>query len=163
MSAEHICTLSHTHTHAYGCAYVWRSIPVSLVLCVFFEQFVQKTTTRNKLGGPSITNIESDDSSSRIWWLLLQKAVERVGKKMEKPEIFPAATDARFVRNLGIPALGFSPMSNTPVLLHDHNEFLDTSEFLKGIEVYREMIELFAFAPSPHGGLPAAAPAHDDL
>ena len=33
------------------------------------------------------------------------------------PEIFPAANDARFLRQLGIPAYGFSPMNNTPVTM----------------------------------------------
>ncbi len=41
------------------------------------------------------------------------------------PRIFPAGTDSRYIREVGIPALGFSPMNNTPILLHDHNEFLN--------------------------------------
>jgi len=45
------------------------------------------------------------------------------GLRLE-PEIFPAATDSRFLRCAGIPAIGFSPMNNTPVLLHDHDEWL---------------------------------------
>ena len=32
---------------------------------------------------------------------------------------------SRFLRELGIPAIGFSPMPNTPTLLHDHNEYLN--------------------------------------
>ncbi len=38
--------------------------------------------------------------------------------------IFPAATDSRYLRVAGYPAFGFSPMNNTPVLLHDHDEYL---------------------------------------
>lgn len=34
-------------------------------------------------------------------------------------EIFPAATDSRFLRKLGIQAVGFSPMASTPTLLHE--------------------------------------------
>ena len=34
------------------------------------------------------------------------------------PQIFPAGSDARFVRQIGIPALGFSPMNFTPVVLN---------------------------------------------
>lgn len=61
-----------------------------------------------------------------------------------EPEIFPASTDSRFIRELGIPALGFSPMRNTPILLHDHNEYIDQSVFLDGIGVYERLIKELA-------------------
>lgn len=54
--------------------------------------------------------------------------------------IFPAGTDSRYLRELGISALGFSPMNNTPVLLHDHNEFLNETIFLKGIDIFEDII-----------------------
>jgi aminoacylase len=54
--------------------------------------------------------------------------------------IFPAATDARFVRGKNIPVIGFSPMIHTPVLLHDHNEYLNANIYLKGIEIYEKII-----------------------
>jgi aminoacylase len=57
-----------------------------------------------------------------------------------EPQIFPAATDIRYVRAVGIPALGFSPINNTPVLLHDHNEFLNEKTFLRGIDIYCHLI-----------------------
>jgi len=59
-------------------------------------------------------------------------------------EIFPAATDSRYLRKLGIPVLGFSPINNTPILLHDHNEFLNEKNFLKGIEIYEHIIVALA-------------------
>jgi aminoacylase len=62
----------------------------------------------------------ADDSNP--WWGLLKGAVAKAGGKMSKPEIFPASTDSRYVRTEGIVAFGFSPMANTPILLHDHNE-----------------------------------------
>ena len=31
-------------------------------------------------------------------------------------------------------------MNNTPILLHDHNEFLNENVFLRGIEIYCEII-----------------------
>ena len=39
-----------------------------------------------------------------------------------------------------MPALGFSPINRTPILLHDHNEFLDESIFLHGITIYEAII-----------------------
>lgn len=53
---------------------------------------------------------------------MFEQAVVAAGGKLAKPEILSSTTDARFMRQMGIPALGFSPMKNTPILLHDHNE-----------------------------------------
>ena len=61
------------------------------------------------------------------------------GLKLNKL-IFPAATDSRYMRDIGIPALGFSPMNNTPVLLHDHDEFLNEQVYLRGIEIYEAIL-----------------------
>lgn len=61
-----------------------------------------------------------------------------------KPQIFTGGTDSRYIRALGTPAIGFSPMNNTPVLLHDNDEFLKVSTFLKGIEIYRKIIPAIA-------------------
>ena len=83
--------------------------------------------------------------------------------------IFSAGTDGRFLREvhirsscngnvssqgrctvmfsvsqIGIPVLGFSPMNNTPILLHDHNERLNEKVFLKGIEIYQQIIPALA-------------------
>ena len=41
---------------------------------------------------------------------------------------------------LNIPALGFCAINNTPILLHDHNEFLNEKTFLRGIEIYEDII-----------------------
>ena len=83
-------------------------------------------------------------------------------------EIFPAGTDSRYLRavitwhikfrlpnrlisyyhilQIGLPALGFSPINQTPILLHDHNEFLDESVFLRGIDIYEAIIPSLANA-----------------
>ena len=45
---------------------------------------------------------------------------------------------------LGIPVFGFSPMNNTPILLHDHNEFLNEQVFLRGIHIYQHIIPAVA-------------------
>ena len=47
----------------------------------------------------------------------------------------------------GYKAIGFSPMNNTPVLLHDHNEFIDEKVFLRGIEIYEKLIASLANLP----------------
>lgn len=57
-----------------------------------------------------------------------------------RTEVFPAATDSRFIRKHGIDAFGFSPIKNTPILLHDHNEFLNEKIFLDGIPIFEQVI-----------------------
>lgn len=78
-------------------------------------QFEQKGDT---FGQPLVTPVDS----SNHWWGLFEDAVAKVDGKLGTPEIFPSATDARFVRAAGLPAFGFSPISDTPILLHEHNE-----------------------------------------
>ncbi|XP_011000859.1 PREDICTED: aminoacylase-1-like [Populus euphratica] len=103
-------------------------------------QFKQQVSIHDKSGRPVVTKTDS----SNPWWSLLEEAVRKANGKLGKPEIFPASTDARYFRQLGLPAIGFSPMANTPILLHDHNEFLNQDEYLKGIRIYEEIIKAYA-------------------
>lgn len=52
--------------------------------------------------------------------------------------------DARFFRSVGVPTYGISPMRQTPVLLHDHNECLRETIFLEGIEFYKALLDKMA-------------------
>ncbi|KAL9691455.1 hypothetical protein QQ045_011879 [Rhodiola kirilowii] len=102
--------------------------------------YKQKVSVLDKSGKPILTATDS----SNPWWLLLEEAVKKSNGKLAKPEIFPASTDARYFREMGLPAIGFSPMANTPILLHDHNEFLHQDEYLKGIDIYTSIIKAYA-------------------
>lgn len=103
-------------------------------------QFKQQVSIHDKSGRPVVTKTDS----SNPWWSLLEEAVRKANGKLGKPEIFPASTDARYFRQLGLPAIGFSPMANTPIQLHDHNEFLNQDEYLKGIHIYEAIIKAYA-------------------
>jgi aminoacylase len=70
---------------------------------------------------------------------VFKDACGRIGVKYSE-EVFPAATDIRYLRERGIPAFGFSPINNTPILLHDHNEFLNERVFLRGIDILYEIV-----------------------
>lgn len=87
------------------------------------------------------TNITPDN----IYWTAFNSAVDELGLKV-KTKIFPGGTDSRFIRMKGIPAIGFSPMNHTPMLLHDHNEFLKADTYLQGIEIYKVIIPKVANA-----------------
>jgi len=81
---------------------------------------------------------------SNVWWTLFQEACNSIGVKLET-EVFPAATDSRFLRKVGVPAVGFSPMRNTTILLHEHNESVPKHVFLEGIDVYETIFrKMFA-------------------
>ncbi|EFJ33193.1 hypothetical protein SELMODRAFT_406809 [Selaginella moellendorffii] len=103
-------------------------------------QFKQKTPVKRRDGSLNYTPV--DDSNP--WWSVFKEAISKSNQRLAKPEVFPAATDARYFRDLGIPAFGFSPMANTPILLHDHNEFLSSREYFKGIEVYQILLNSLA-------------------
>lgn len=99
-------------------------------------QLIQKGPSRDINGHPLLTAT----NESNPWWFVFEQAISSSGGKLGKPEILSSTTDARFMRQMGIPTLGFSPMVNTPILLHDHNEFLKDTVFLNGIKVYENLI-----------------------
>ncbi|XP_034961980.1 aminoacylase-1 isoform X1 [Zootoca vivipara] len=96
-------------------------------------EFHQKYTDQ------SVTSTEESDP----WWKAFSGTCRDMNLKLQC-EIFPAATDSRYIRAAGHPAIGFSPMNRTPVLLHDHNEFLNEQVFLRGIEIYAHLIAALA-------------------
>lgn len=81
--------------------------------------------------------------SSNPWWGTYKSEFGAMDLKL-KVNIFPGGTDSRYIRELGIPAFGFSPMNNTPVRLHDHDEFLNEKVFLRGIQIYSRLIPAIA-------------------
>ncbi|KAJ6643776.1 Aminoacylase-1 [Pseudolycoriella hygida] len=78
------------------------------------------------------------DSTNPVW-VVLQNTTKELGMDVV-PTILAGATDMRFLRRLNIPAFGFSPLINTPILLHDHNEFVHADEYLAGIKLYTNML-----------------------
>jgi len=83
---------------------------------------------------------------SNVWWTTFKSVIDSMGLKLNK-RIFPAATDIRYIRKLGIPAFGFSPMNNTPILLHDHDEFLNEKVYLKGVDIYEAVLSKIVNVP----------------
>ncbi|KAM7348873.1 aminoacylase-1-like [Cochliomyia hominivorax] len=79
------------------------------------------------------------DSTNPYWVAFHNCLVKDLGLKL-RVVVFPGGTDSRHIRHVGIPSIGFSPMNNTPVLLHDHDEFIKADTYLKGIEIYKKLI-----------------------
>lgn len=57
------------------------------------------------------------------------------------PGVFFAATDIRFLREAGVPSIGFSPMELMPALLHKHDEYITVEGYLAGIRTYRSILQ----------------------
>eukprot|EP00536_Pseudo-nitzschia_multiseries_P000501 jgi/Psemu1/178769/e_gw1.6.255.1 len=79
------------------------------------------------------------DRSVNPWYGAFCDALASMGCSVA-PRVFPAATDSRFLRALGIRALGFSPMRNTEILLHEHDEYVLEDNFLEGIDIYAGLV-----------------------
>ncbi|XP_069331890.1 aminoacylase-1 [Eulemur rufifrons] len=92
---------------------------------------------------PRATPIDDSDP----WWSAFSRVFKDMNLTLEV-EIFPATTDSRYLRAAGVPALGFSPMNRTPVLLHDHDERLHEAVFLRGIDIYTQLLPALASVPA---------------
>lgn len=60
---------------------------------------------------------------------------------MLETQVFVGGTDGQYLREIGLPCIGFSPMNNTPTLMHDHNEYLKADVYLRGIEIYKGIFQ----------------------
>lgn len=83
--------------------------------------------------------LTSTNPSENHWYKVFSDAVAELGIEVI-PQVFPAATDSRFLRSLGIRALGFSPIRQTEIMLHENDEYLPEDAFLEGIGVYVNLI-----------------------
>ncbi|KAF9414377.1 hypothetical protein HW555_007691 [Spodoptera exigua] len=75
-----------------------------------------------------------DDSNQ--YWVTLRNTGITV-----RSMVCPATSDIMNLRNLGIPALGFTAKSNTISRIHAKNEYINVETFLRGIEIYTELIK----------------------
>jgi len=81
----------------------------------------------------------STDGTRNPWWLLFNSALSSMGINVQ-PQIFPAASDSRFLRALGLRAFGFSPIRRSPILLHEHDEYIAEDVFIEGCNVYINLL-----------------------
>ena len=72
----------------------------------------------------------------------LSKVLGEIGQEYEY-KTFPATTDARFMRNMGVPTVGMSLLFNTENRLHDHNEYIVVADMERGSRIYERIMEEF--------------------
>ncbi|PVU94429.1 hypothetical protein BB561_002562 [Smittium simulii] len=113
-----------------------------LEFCQYLKDLAAKNDVKIEFLSKTTGNPVTEYSESDPFMASLQRTLKKHNKK-PRHIIMSAATDARFVRRAGIPAVGINPMLNHKQLAHDHNEYVDESEFLKSITFYEDlMIEL---------------------
>jgi len=95
--------------------------------------------------GNDLQEHATTSTSSKVnpWYGVFCSSLSNMGLEVN-PQVFPAATDSRFLRALGIRALGFSPMRNTEIMLHENDEYIPESTFVEGIGVYVGLISALA-------------------
>ena len=94
----------------------------------------------------------STDPNVNPWWGVFTNVLQGDLGITTVPSVFPAATDSRFLRAIGIRAIGFSPIRRSPILLHEHNEYLDEAVFLEGCEVYIKLLAALGSQGKTFGG-----------
>ena len=92
---------------------------------------------------PSVHSRTSTDPAENPYYGAFASVLQQLGRKVEL-QIFPAGTDGRYLREVGVPVLGFSPIRLQPVLLHDHDERLSVECYLEGVKVYEKLIPALA-------------------
>ncbi|KAF2886328.1 hypothetical protein ILUMI_19845 [Ignelater luminosus] len=90
---------------------------------------------------PQIPVTKLDETNP--FWMAFKKSFDYMNLELQ-PLINPGASDVRYLRAIGIPALGFSPINRTPILAHAHNEYLNKNVFLRGIDIYYKIIPALA-------------------
>ena len=84
--------------------------------------------------------VTSYDPAVNPWYNTIMTCIQsQCGIKLN-PSVFPAATDSRFLRALGIKAFGFSPMRRSQIMLHENDEFLSIDVFIEGCEIYARLL-----------------------
>lgn len=69
----------------------------------------------------------------------LQETLKECGITNEL-KIFQATTDAMYFRKRDIPTIGISPIRNTKMLLHDHDEYIPIECISEGIDIYYKFL-----------------------
>lgn len=116
-----------------------------------FEELIQKWTDLEGCSYEKLVwspkNCRTDVSEGgdgHKWWKIIQEAFSEPSNfwSLEmKPFTLPVATDARYIRNIGIPCFGMSAFGETPLLLHDHDEYVSVEALNEGIQVYLRILK----------------------
>ncbi|KAJ1818498.1 adenylate cyclase, partial [Coemansia sp. RSA 2599] len=112
-----------------------------------FRQWIEQLAAENGVDVEFVQfwndNTTTSTGADDPFWTAFEGAVNGLDISFAK-EIFPAATDSRYLRRAGIPALGVSPLCDLPILLHDHDEYVRESDLTKAIDFYVSVVSALA-------------------
>ncbi|XP_052756187.1 aminoacylase-1-like [Galleria mellonella] len=74
------------------------------------------------------------------YWVAMKEAINNMGIQIT-PVVCPGTTDMVVMRNKGIPAIGFAPITHTKSNVNGSNEYLNVDTFLNGIDVYVAILQ----------------------
>eukprot|EP00696_Hemimastix_kukwesjijk_P000192 gnl/Hemi2/10274_TR3543_c0_g1_i1.p1 gnl/Hemi2/10274_TR3543_c0_g1~~gnl/Hemi2/10274_TR3543_c0_g1_i1.p1 ORF type:complete len:427 (-),score=40.42 gnl/Hemi2/10274_TR3543_c0_g1_i1:68-1348(-) len=99
----------------------------------------------------------SIDPAVNPYWPVLKGSLENQGLRL-LPSVCTVATDSRTLRGMDIPCFGFSPINNTVNRMHENDEMLHESVFLRGIDIYARLLEDLLDMPFSHLEIKAKQP-----
>ncbi|KAJ8730729.1 hypothetical protein PYW08_002142 [Mythimna loreyi] len=112
-----------------------------------FMQFLVNQWMKEAGNKTEVTYIRRETKSgitsvdeSNPFWVTIRDTLTKIGAKF-KPIVLPATSDMLVLRNIGIPAIGFSTKINTTSRLHAKDEYQNVETFLRGIDIYTELIK----------------------
>ncbi|XP_045768677.1 uncharacterized protein LOC123869722 [Maniola jurtina] len=82
-----------------------------------------------------------DDSNP--YWVAIRDTMKNFGFRVV-PTVCPATSDMLLLREIGIPAIGFSSRTNMIKKAHDVDEYIPVEKFLRGIDIYVALIKSLA-------------------
>lgn len=109
------------------------------------EGYEVKWKSMLDMGPKSNTHALTDvDANNNPWFEVFSSALASMGYSVV-PQVFPAATDSRFLRQLGIRAFGFSPMRHSEVRLECKidAEFVRKKRFLTIFTICVDVSQFF--------------------
>lgn len=83
--------------------------------------------------------VASRTDSTNPLWSVIDSTAKQFNIQVV-PGILVGATDMRFLRKENIQGFGFSPITNTTLLVHGNDEFVSCTEYLEGIQLYTALV-----------------------
>ncbi|GJQ68633.1 hypothetical protein Trydic_g17180 [Trypoxylus dichotomus] len=85
----------------------------------------------------------TNSDNTNPYRISLKEAADELNIRLSEM-VCPGSSDAKYIRKAGLPVFGFSPINNTPLLSHGHDEYLNVKVFLNGVTIYCKIIEKIA-------------------
>lgn len=92
----------------------------------------------------------SPHNNSNYWWreitAVLSAHLANTTGGHVVGTIFPAGTSGDCLRDppYSLPVYGFSPLPRTPLLLHDHDEYINNNTLIEGVETIQVLLKKLA-------------------